>query len=144
MFSKACRYAIKACVFIAMRSLEDQRVNLKEIATNIDTPEAFTAKILHQLAKKDILSSSKGPNGGFTIVNSQIDKIKISDIVFAIDGNSLYTGCALGFGTCDANQPCPMHHNFVGIRNDLKVMLDQTTLKELALGLKDGQVFLKR
>src|SRR5690606_13535567 len=133
MFLKSCRYSIKACVFIAMRALEDQRGNIKEIATNSDTPEAFTANILHQLTKKDILSSSKGPNGGFTIVNSQIDKIKISDIVFAIDGNSLYIGCALGFGTCDANQPCPMHHNFVRIRNDLKVMLDQTTLKELAL-----------
>ncbi|MEO8933118.1 MAG: Rrf2 family transcriptional regulator, partial [Xanthomarina sp.] len=108
MFSKACRYAIKACVFIAMRSLKDERVNLKEIATNIDTPEAFTAKILHQLAKKEILSSSKGPKGGFTILKTQIDKIKISEIVSAIDGDSIYTGCALGFETCDAKQPCPM------------------------------------
>ncbi|MCX7547311.1 Rrf2 family transcriptional regulator [Xanthomarina sp. F1114] len=144
MFSKACEYAIKACVFIAMKSLEGERVNLREISTNIDTPEAFTAKILHQLAKKDILSSSKGPKGGFTIVKTQIDKIKASDIVSAIDGDSLYTGCALGFDTCDANQPCPMHHKFVDIRNDLKVMLDSTTLKELALGLKGGLVFLKR
>ena len=51
MFSKACEYGIRATLFIATRSLDRARVSLKEIASEIEGPEAFTAKILQQLAQ---------------------------------------------------------------------------------------------
>ena len=65
MFSKECEYGIKASTYIALQSLQERSVSLKEIAEEIDSPVAFTAKILHQLAKNHILDSSKGPSGGF-------------------------------------------------------------------------------
>jgi len=144
MFSKACQYGIKASVYIALQSSYGNRVSLKEIAEKIDTPEAFTAKILHQLAKSNILNSLKGPTGGFVIEDGKAQTIKLSDIVSALDGKSIYEGCALGFDTCDEREPCPMHHKFVGIRNNLKNMLETTNLFELAHGLVDKQTFLKR
>lgn len=144
MFSKACQYGIKASVYIASQSALGIRTSLKDIAYNIDSPEAFTAKILHQLAKKDILSSLKGPTGGFEIPAGRAEVIKLSDIVSAIDGDSIYKGCALGFNYCDAQQPCPMHNRFVGIRDDLKVMLERTSLNELANGLDFEGTCLKR
>jgi Rrf2 family protein len=144
MFSKACQYGIKASVYIASQSLLGNRVSLKDIAFNINSPEAFTAKILHQLAKQNILTSLKGPTGGFEIPMGGAESIRLSHIVEAIDGDSIYRGCALGFESCDAQKPCSMHNNFVGIRNDLKDMLENTSLFELASGLEDGMSFLKR
>ena len=144
MFSKACEYGIKASVFIALQSMQGRRVNLKKIAEEIDSPVAFTAKTLHQLAKNNLLKSNKGPLGGFEIPKEKIDTIMLSDIVFAIDGNSIYEGCALGFDECNANQPCPLHNKFVGIRDELKGMLQKTSLYELATGLEVGLTFLKR
>lgn len=144
MFSKACEYGIKACVFIAMQSANDRRVSLKEIAHDINSPVAFTAKILHQLAKSDILESLKGPTGGFIIPEGKMDSIKLADIVKAIDGDNIYMGCALGFEQCDATQPCPLHDKFVDIRDDLRDMLQGTSLYELATGFEVGLTFLKR
>ena len=144
MFSKACQYGIKASVYIASQSSLGIRVSLKEIAYSINSPEAFTAKILHQLAKKNILHSLKGPTGGFEIPDVRSGNIKLRDIVTAIDGDAIYEGCALGFESCDARQPCPMHHKFVGIRNDLKIMLENTSLLELANGLDYEGTCLKR
>jgi Rrf2 family protein len=144
VFSKACQYGIKASVYIASQSELGNRVSLKDIAFNINSPEAFTAKILHQLAKKDILSSLKGPTGGFEIEKGSANNIKLSHIVAAIDGDSIYVGCALGFDRCDARQPCPMHNKFVDIRNNLRIMLENTSLLELANGLDIGLSFLKR
>ncbi|MCM4154726.1 Rrf2 family transcriptional regulator [Gramella sp. AN32] len=144
MFSKACEYGIKASTYIALQSLEGKRVSLKEIASEIDSPVAFTAKILHQLAKNDILESVKGPYGGFQIQKERIDAIKLADIVYAIDGDSIYKGCALGFNECNAKQPCPLHDKFVGIRDELKHMLENTSLYELASGLEVGLTYLKR
>lgn len=144
MFSKACEYGIKATIYIAMQSLQGRRVSLKEIAEKVDSPTAFTAKILHQLAKNDILESTKGPAGGFQIEKQRIDEIKLADIVFAIDGESIYEGCGMGLDRCNANKPCPVHDKFVVIRDELKQMLQNTSLYELATGLEVGLTYLKR
>lgn len=144
MFSKACEYGIRASTYIALQSLEGKRVSLKEISREIDSPVAFTAKILQQLSRNQIVESVKGAWGGFEIEKSNIDKIKLSQIVYAIDGDKVYVGCGLGLNKCNANKPCPVHDKFVAIRNDLKNMLDNTSLYEMTAGLEVGLTFLKR
>lgn len=144
MFSKACEYGIKATIYIAMQSLQGRRVNLKEISGKIDSPAAFTAKILHELAKNDILISVKGPAGGFQIEKNRIAEIKLADIVYAIDGESIYESCGVGLEKCNADRPCPVHDRFVVVRDGLKRMLQGTSLSELATGLEGGLTYLKR
>lgn len=144
MFSKACEYGIKASVYIALQSLEGNRTSLNEIAQEINSPVAFTAKILQQLVKNNILDSVKGPAGGFQIEKTKTKEIMLGEIVFAIDGNSIYEGCALGFQNCDSVKPCPLHHKFVGIRDNLKQMLQNTSLFELATNFELGLAYLKQ
>lgn len=144
MFSKACEYGIKAAIYIAVQSNKGNRVSLKDIAKEIDSPEAFTAKILQQIAKNKIIDSVKGPAGGFEIKMNKMAKIRLSHIVSAIDGDSIYKGCGLGLKECSPKKPCPVHDKFKTIRNDLKEMLESTNLEELALGLKEGITYLKR
>lgn len=144
MFSKACEYGIRAATYIALQSLEDKRTSLKDIARETDSPVAFTAKILQLLSKHNIVNSVKGAHGGFEIEKENIRKIKLSEIVYAIDGDHVYTGCGLGLKQCNADQPCPVHNKFIAIRNSLKTMLERTTLYEMTTGLEQGQTFLKR
>ncbi len=144
MFSKSCEYGIKAIIYITLQSLEGRRIKVGEIAENSDSPVAFTAKLLGILTKFDILKSQTGPNGGFYIEPYRLQKIKLSEIVFAIDGNSVYEGCGLGLKECDAENPCPLHNNFVKVRNELKWMLETTTLYDLAMKLKKGESVLIR
>ncbi len=143
MFSKACEYGIRASIYIASQSHKEKRSSLKTIAKQIGSPEAFTAKILQQLSKNNIISSVKGPNGGFEIEKKLIGKVKLSQIVLAIDGDSIYKGCGLGLKECSEKVPCPVHHQFKAIRNSIIHMLESTNLTELSLGLKDGSTFLK-
>jgi Rrf2 family iron-sulfur cluster assembly transcriptional regulator len=144
MFSKACEYGIRAIIHIAVLSQEGKRVGLKEIAKEINSPEAFTAKILQILSKNDLIESTKGPTGGFEINIQQMKKLNLSDIVSAIDGDSIYKGCGLGMKECSEKHPCPMHDKFKKIRNELKKMLENTTIYTLALDQKNGLTFLKR
>lgn len=144
MFSKSCEYGIKATAFIAVKAERNQRVSLKAIAKAIDSPVAFTAKILQQLARTGIINSIQGATGGFEIKQSSISKIKLSEIVFAIDGDNVYKGCGLGLKACNANKPCPVHEKFMIIREELKDMLESTTVRDLAMGLKNGNTYLKR
>ena len=58
MFSKACEYGIKASVYIIDSSLKNKKVSMKEVAKAIDSPEAYTSKILQQLTRSNITSAA--------------------------------------------------------------------------------------
>src|SRR5690606_35643106 len=143
MFSKACEYGIKATIFIAINSYEGKRVSPKEIAKEINSPQAFTAKILQALVRHKVINSVKGAYGGFEINKNELKDIKLSQIVKAIDGDNIYNGCGLGLEKCDENHPCPVHDKFKNVRGELKFMLENTSLEELAINLKSGISFLK-
>jgi len=144
MFSKACEYGIKATIYIAVKSQQNIKVNLNDISKEIDSPVAFTAKILQKLTKSKILISTKGSTGGFEINNNKLAKIMLCQIVVAIDGDSVYKGCGLGFNNCNENKPCPVHYKYKQIRNDLKQMLETTSLLDLSKDINCGITFLKR
>jgi Rrf2 family iron-sulfur cluster assembly transcriptional regulator len=143
MFSKACEYGIKASIFIAINSYEDRRVNPKEVSEEINSPTAFTAKILQALVRHNIVKSLKGPYGGFSIEKNKISSIKLSQIVSAIDGDKIFNGCGLGLHTCNEEHPCPVHYKFKIVRRELKDLLENTNLMQLALDIKSGASFLK-
>lgn len=144
MFSKACTYGIRAVIYIATQSLDGKRIKIQDVATYSGSPEAFTAKILGKLNKAEIINSYKGPHGGFEMDTQKIQSTKLEEIVYAIDGDSIYNGCALSLSECDASDPCPMHDKFFQIREELKDMLGTTTVFELAFGLKSGKLTLLR
>ena len=131
MFSKSCEYGLRAAIFIAEQSSMENKVGLKVIAKAIDSPEAFTAKVLQSLTKNNIVTSIKGPYGGFMIEESRLKQIKLSDIVSVLDGDSIYTGCGLGLKQCDENSPCPLHYKFIEIRERLREMLEGNTLYDV-------------
>ncbi len=144
MFSKACEYGIRASIFIAEQSLLDKKVSLKDIAKAIDSPEAYTSKILQQLSRNFIINSDKGPTGGFSMSQQELEEVKLSTVVTAIDGDAIYKGCGLGLKNCNEKMPCPVHNQFKVVREELREMLETTLVKSLTMDLKDGLTFLKR
>ncbi|GGF39570.1 RrF2 family transcriptional regulator [Echinicola rosea] len=144
MFSKACEYAIRAVLYLAQISSNGKRSSLTDIAEEIGSPNAFTAKILQQLTKKGHINSVKGPNGGFYISDERLQTLRLADIVRLIDGDRLFTGCALGLPECNSLKPCPLHHQFLKIRNDVQDLLENSRLEEISFQLNQGLTFLKR
>lgn len=142
MFSKACEYGIRAVIYIVSVSSTGKKAGIKDICKHIKAPEPFTAKILQNLSRLGIISSSKGPNGGFYIAEGA-DDIRLIDVVTAIDGDKLFTGCGLGVEICSEKKPCPIHNEFKQIRESLKTMLENTTVQDVAKDLEKGLVFLK-
>ena len=65
MFSNTTKYAIKAVLYLAINSNTEKRVVISEIANSINVPQAYIAKLLQELSRKNIISSLRGPNGGF-------------------------------------------------------------------------------
>ncbi len=144
MFSKTCEYGIKAVLYIASQSLENKRVKIGDIVQNIDSPEAFTSKILGVLSKNEIVYSQTGPNGGYEITKERIRTITIADIIKAIEGNDFFEGCVLGLSHCNPKDPCPMHNTVDSLRNKMKHELQGTTIYDLAKGIEKKETTLSR
>ena len=142
MFSKACKYAINAMIYLSTLPEGNDRVGLKEISKAINSPEAFTAKILQILVRENLLSSTKGPNGGFEIYEDA-RKTQLHRIVHVIDGDHIFTGCALGLEKCSEDHPCAVHNKFKAIREHLAGMMMTTTLEDMAKGIQNGSHFLR-
>ncbi len=75
---------------------------------------------------------------------NELKQVTLSTIVTAIDGDAIYNGCGLGLKQCNALKPCPVHDQFVTIRNELKSMLERTNIDSLTEAVLDGLTFLKR
>jgi Rrf2 family transcriptional regulator, iron-sulfur cluster assembly transcription factor len=141
MISKSCQYAIRAAVYLASRVDENLKLNVKAIAKEIDAPEAFTAKTLQILNKHSIITSLKGPYGGFFIEEYQLD-VPILNIVNAIDGLQIFKSCGLGLKKCSEKNPCPFHNDYKILREAMLSTFEKTTIRILAHNLENGDPFL--
>jgi len=142
MISKSCKYAIRATVFIASKAKEKIKVGVREIAEEIEAPEAFTGKILQTLNKNKIVTSLKGPYGGFYCDERQQD-LPIIDVVSTIDGTNVFTDCVFGLHQCSDDHPCPMHFEYSKTRDQMYATFRNTTVRSLADNLTAGISFLK-
>lgn len=141
MISKSCKYAIRAAILIASKANDNVKLGVKDIAKEIEAPEAFTAKILQALNKHRIITSLKGPYGGFYSEKHQLE-LPVIDIVNAIDGLSVFRECGLGLHQCSDQHPCPMHFEYAALRDQFKRTFQQTTLASLAGNLKEGMAYI--
>lgn len=142
MFSKTCEYAIRSSIYIASQTLNSKRVSLIEVSNKIESPEAFTSKILQKMVKAKIIRSIKGPGGGFEIDKNQLYDIKINKIIEAFDGDIL-NQCSLGLANCSDSHPCPFHYKYKHVKEKLIDIFTTTSLGDILKGYQEGVTHLK-
>jgi Rrf2 family protein len=130
LLSKSCEYGLRAAVYLAARK-DHEYVSIREISDKLDISFHFLTKILQQLTSADMLESFRGPKGGIRLRKNAAD-ISIKDIVEAIDGSELWTGCVLGLPGCGEQRPCPLHDEWATSRTQIKEMLERMDLHELS------------
>jgi len=142
MFSKTTEYALRATIFIAQKGSKDKKLGIDEIAKAIDSPQSFTGKILQLLSKDSkVISSAKGPNGGFYITE-QSKKLPVRAVLEAVNDDDLLTTCVLGLRKCSQKNPCPMHSEFKQIRDQLNKLFEKKTIGSLADKMNKDNFFI--
>lgn len=141
ILSKSCEYGIRAAVYIAYKSHKKGKAGIPEISEAIGSPMHFTGKILQELSRKRVISSVKGPNGGFYIEDPA--NLFLIDIVRALDGNALFSSCVMGLHTCSDTRPCPMHEQMKPIRSQLAIEFGSKSVQDLVVDYEMNRYFLK-
>ena len=105
-------------------------VSAEEISKVLKIPKEFISKILQSLRESGLISSSKGKSGGFSLAKAA-SRIKLLDVVAAIDGLDMFDRCVLGFAECSPTHPCPVHNTWGALRNQAYDMLSSETIDKL-------------
>ena len=134
MLSNSCRYGIRAIIYLASQPKSAGKTGIKKISSDLNLPTPFLAKILQQMSRQKILSSSKGPHGGFSLFKDP-KTITLYDIVISIDGDEIFTSCVMHNGSCAGKKAnskhCPLHDDYDKTRTDLIHLFRQRTIYEL-------------
>ncbi len=141
ILSNSSKYALKAVLYLTLYTDDNRKMQVKEISENIEVPKAYTAKLLQALSRNDIISSARGPKGGFYVSNENRQNSLMS-IVDVIDGRKKIDTCILGLSECNQDKPCPLHNLITHSRSLLLHVLETKTIGELANDLKDKKTFL--
>ena len=141
MLSNASKYAIRAVLFLAENSSNKKKFGAKEIASSLDIPLSFIAKILQKLAKENVISSIKGPGGGFYTSKENL-KNNICNILSVIENENIFEGCFLGLPRCSDENPCPIHHIVAPFKDALLNKFENQTIEDFAVEVKRNGSFL--
>lgn len=132
MLSKSSKYAIRAVLYITNYSNKSKKIGSKEVANQLNIPAPFLAKTLQELTKKKIISSIKGPHGGFYLTREN-QKKTLFDIIECIDGIQKLESCFLGQKECNNINPCVIHHLYYPFKNELLEKLKTKSIIDMAL-----------
>ncbi|HSG67975.1 MAG TPA: Rrf2 family transcriptional regulator [Bacteroidales bacterium] len=143
MLTKSTEYALRALVFIQLKNWEGNRPGIIEISSEIESPSAFTAKILQTLTRHGLLRSAKGRGGGFFFDAGRGD-LSLFDVVKVMEGESFFSSCGFGLKNCSDEQPCPLHKSYAKIRDGYAEIIRSETVQSLAMKVKKGKAVLNR
>lgn len=142
MLSQKCKYAIRAVFYISIESKQEFALKSgKEVSEDLKIPMAFTRKILQELVRSDIISSTKGPKGGFYLSEENLE-LPILHIVETIDGLSAFKSCGLGLTECSDQRPCPIHDTYKVCRDSMLQLLKGNNIREMAEDIVKKELFL--
>ncbi len=141
MLTNQSKYAIRAILYLAVYTDIDKKMGSKEVAEKIKIPAPFLAKILQKLVKNKIISSAKGPNGGFYLTENNLQTTMLN-IVAAVEGLDILSECFLGLPRCGDENPCAIHHLIAPFKDTILKEMGEKTIKQYAEETKKGKYFL--
>lgn len=123
-------YAIRGIIYLA--SQPPNKISLlSEIASEVDVPQTFLAKIFQQFSKTGIVKSFRGTGGGFLLAGPP-ESITLLQVVEAVEGPILPNRCVLKKGECERDVSCTVHPVWHQVQQQVRNILANITLKDLA------------
>lgn len=129
MLSQAVGNAASALACIA--AIGNPSLLVKEISQHCGIPGAYLAKIINQLARRDVVQTQRGVGGGVSLARRP-EEIRLFDLCVALEDPIVKPRCLLGNEVCSDERACPAHQFSTHQRSDLAEFLKKTTIADIA------------
>ena len=101
-----------------------------EIASAMDIPRDFLAKIAQQLSRSNIIEIIQGPKGGFRL-QVPPEHLTLLDVIETMMGELFFNECALRPGSCSKSCICQVYPVWVKAQTQFRETLRQATFAQL-------------
>lgn len=105
-------------------------MSVSEIAEDLSLPQNYLSKVLNQLVRREILSSSRGPQGGFALAARPGD-LTLQTVIEPFNHDEQRTDCLLGRPRCDEANPCAAHARWKRVTDEVSAFFRETTVADL-------------
>jgi len=122
------RYAVTAVLDLALHQ-DTGPVSLAAISERQCISLSYLEQLFAKLRRNNIVSSTRGPGGGYTLTNN-VDEVSVSDIILAVDETCKVVDCDESSG-CHSNYQCLTHDLWQELSNEIRSFLDGITLSEI-------------
>ena len=126
--SKKADYGLIALKHLALHT--EESVSASRSPAEYRIPAELLAKILQRLARKGLVISQQGTQGGYVLARDP-SKISIVDVIEALDGPIGITPCERG-STCEQMERCTVRDPLKAVRAKMVRVLGDTSIYELA------------
>jgi len=133
--TRAADYGVRVMVLLA-GSPAGERASLPEIVKATGAPDSFLSKVLQELTRAHLITSRRGPAGGFEI-SAMGRRASMRDVVEAIDGPVSLNVCVSERRSCPRKDWCPAHPVWVKAQETLLGVLSTAKISDLASGGMD-------
>lgn len=127
MLSDTAEYALRAVLYIADN---EGRIRVDTLAEALGLPRNYLSKTLYALTKAGVLASMRGPRGGFDLA-VPADQLTLHRIVEPFDTIEARRTCLLGRKECSDAHPCPAHHRWKTVADQIATFFRTTTVDDL-------------
>jgi len=104
-----------------------------ELADKLSLPNPTVSKILKYLTQNGLLTSQRGPSGGYMLSRAP-DRITLMEIIDALEGPLALTECSAKDSACVIEAECSMRNQWKGINRFIYDLLAQIDLVKLNQG----------
>ena len=94
--------------------------------------------IFQNLSKEGLITSTKGPKGGFYLKKHQLNG-NLMAVIECIDGPDNFKSCLIGLPQCSDSVPCAIHHLAAPLRNEMLINLRKRTIADFAKDTEKGK-----
>ena len=129
--TNATDYAIRAIIYMAQNK-EKKSFMRSELSRECGIPDSFLGKILQALKKSEILKSTRGKFGGFSI-SKNLEDITFYDVITAVEGNIYINECLNDDEICNKTKECTIKSALNEINKDLVENLKNYNIQNLIL-----------
>jgi Rrf2 family protein len=123
-------YAIRAMIHLAGNSGHTV-VNISEISSAWDIPEALLRKIIPRLSRAGLINTIRGHSGGISLARDA-SLITPLEIIECIEGEIILNPCLVDTDVCSRTEYCAMHLLWDQARDQLRQTLCSVSLSQLA------------
>ena len=133
------RYAVMAMADLA-NVKDKQTTNLTEISLRQGISISFLEQIFLKLKKSNLVKSSRGPAGGYSLTRSP-EEIKLSSIIEAVDERVKTIGCKKESkkGCTGKSIKCITHNLWDDLESHINNFFEKNTLKDIVYRVEKNQ-----